>query len=170
MHLDPDFEMVRDAFRRFAAEQIAPLAEHVHRQNTDIPEQIIEGLAEMGGFGLSVPEEYGGAASGGERDYLGMVVATEELSRASLGAGGSLVTRPEILTRALVKGGTEEQKRRLLPKIARRRAHGGDRRHRARLRLGRRQHLDDRDAGAERRLGRQRRQDVVHLRGPRGRC
>ena len=118
MHLDPDFEMVRDAFRRFATERIAPLAEHIHRQNTDIPEEIIEGLAEMGGFGLSVPEEYGGAASGGRRDYLGMVVATEELSRASLGAGGSLVTRPEILCRALVRGGTEHQKQRLLPKIA----------------------------------------------------
>ena len=118
MHLDPDYEMVRDAFRRFALQQIAPLAEHIHRKNTDIPEEIIAGLAEMGGFGLSVPEEYGGAASGGERDYLGMVVATEELSRASLGAGGSLVTRPEILSRALVKGGTEEQKRDLLPRIA----------------------------------------------------
>ena len=66
---------------------------------------------------MSVPEEFGGFASGGENDYLGMVVATEELSRASLGAGGSLVTRPEILARALVNGGTEEQKRRLLPLI-----------------------------------------------------
>ena len=117
-HLDPEFEMVREAFRRFADEQIAPLAEHIHRENTDIPEGIIKSLAEMGGFGLSVPEAFGGAASGTERDYLGMVVATEELSRASLGAGGSLVTRPEILTRALVKGGTEDQKRDLLPLIA----------------------------------------------------
>ena len=72
----------------------------------------------MGGFGLSVPEEYEGYASGGESDYLGMVVATEELSRGSLGIGGSLITRPEILTRALVKGGTEEQKREWLPKLA----------------------------------------------------
>jgi len=118
MHLDRDFEMVRDAFARFAMEQIAPLAGEIHRGNTDIPEEIIAGLAEMGGFGLSIPEDYGGAAAGGERDLLGMVVATEELSRASLGAGGSLVTRPEILARALVKGGTEDQKRRLLPGIA----------------------------------------------------
>jgi (2S)-methylsuccinyl-CoA dehydrogenase len=117
-HLDPDFELVQDSFRRFAAEQIAPRAEHIHRANADIDEEIIEGLGAMGGFGLSVPEEYGGFASGGEHDYLGMVVATEELSRASLGAGGSLVTRPEILTRAIVNGGTEEQKRRLLPRIA----------------------------------------------------
>ncbi len=117
-HLNEDFELVRDSFRRFAEEQIAPRAEHIHRNNTDIPEEIIEGLADMGGFGLSVPESYGGFASGGEHDYLGMVVATEELSRGSLGAGGSLVTRPEILTRAIVNGGTEEQKQRFLPKIA----------------------------------------------------
>lgn len=117
-HLQVDFELVQETFRRFANEQIAPRAEHIHRTNADIDEQIIEGLAAMGGFGLSVPEPYGGFASGGEHDYLAMVVATEELSRASLGAGGSLVTRPEILTRAIVNGGTEEQKHRLLGKIA----------------------------------------------------
>src|SRR5438132_7331995 len=117
-HLDADFELVRDTFRRFADDKVRPVAEHVHRTNADIPEDVIAGLAEMGGFGLSVPEEYGGFASGGESDYLGMVVATEELSRGSLGVGGSLITRPEILTRALVKGGTEEQKQEWLPKIA----------------------------------------------------
>jgi (2S)-methylsuccinyl-CoA dehydrogenase len=98
-HLDSDFEMVQDTFRRFAEERIKPVAERVHRHNEDVPEEIISGLAEMGAFGLSVPEEYGGFASGGESDYLGMVVATEELSRGSLGIGGSLITRPEILTR-----------------------------------------------------------------------
>ena len=82
------------------------------------PEEVIEGLAELGGFGLSVPEEYGGFATGGESDYMGMVVATEELSWGSLGVGGSLITRPEILTRALVYGGTEEQKKQWLPKLA----------------------------------------------------
>ncbi len=56
--------------------------------------------------------------AGGESDYLGMIVATEELSRGSLGIGGSLITRPEILTRALVKGGTEEQKHEWLPRLA----------------------------------------------------
>ncbi|MHB1710283.1 MAG: acyl-CoA dehydrogenase family protein [Acidimicrobiales bacterium] len=117
-HLDADFELVRDTFHRFAEEQIRPRAEHIHRANTDIPEEIISGMAEMGGFGMSVPEEYGGFATGGESDYLGMVVATEELSWGSLGAGGSLITRPEILTRALVHGGTEEQKQRWLPRLA----------------------------------------------------
>ena len=117
-HLDADFELVQDTFRRFAEEKIAPAAEHVHRTNGDVPEEIIGGLGEMGAFGLSVPEQYGGWASGGEHDYLGMVVATEELSRGSLGIGGSLITRPEILTRALVKGGTEAQKQEWLPKLA----------------------------------------------------
>jgi (2S)-methylsuccinyl-CoA dehydrogenase len=117
-HLDPDFELVRDTFHRFADEQVRPRAEHIHRANTDIPEEIIAGLADMGGFGMSVPEAYGGFASGGESDYLGMVVATEELSWGSLGAGGSLMTRPEILTRALVHGGTEEQKQHWLPRLA----------------------------------------------------
>ena len=117
-HLDADFELVRETFHRFAEEQIRPRAEHIHRANTDIPEAIISGMAEMGGFGMSVPEEYGGFATGGEADYLGMVVATEELSWGSLGAGGSLITRPEILTRALVHGGTEDQKQYWLPRLA----------------------------------------------------
>ena len=97
---------------------MAPQAEHVHRTNGDVPEDVIAGLAEIGAFGLSVPAEYGGYSEGGDGEYLGMVVATEELSRASLGIGGSLITRPEILTRALVKGGTEEQKQQWLPKLA----------------------------------------------------
>jgi (2S)-methylsuccinyl-CoA dehydrogenase len=117
-HLDDDFELVQDTFRRFADEKLKPIAEHIHRNNEDIPEDIISGLAEMGAFGLSIPEEYGGYGSGGESEYIGMVVATEELSRGSLGAGGSLITRPEILTRALVKGGTEEQKHQWLPLLA----------------------------------------------------
>ncbi|HEX5095096.1 MAG TPA: acyl-CoA dehydrogenase family protein [Acidimicrobiia bacterium] len=117
-HLSDDFELVADTFHRFAEDKIRPVAEHVHRTNADVPEEIIAGLAEIGGFGLSVPEEYGGFATGGESDYIGMVVSTEELSRGSLGIGGSLITRPEILTRALVAGGTEEQKQQWLPRIA----------------------------------------------------
>jgi (2S)-methylsuccinyl-CoA dehydrogenase len=117
-HLGPDFELVRETFHRFAEDKVRPHAEHVHRTNGDIPEEIISGLAELGGFGLSVPEEYDGFATGGESDYMGMVVATEELSWGSLGIGGSLITRPEILTRALVYGGTEAQKKQWLPKLA----------------------------------------------------
>ena len=117
-HLDDEFDMVRDTFHRFAEDKIRPVAEHIHRTNADIPDDIINGMAEIGGFGLSVPEEYGGFAAGGESDYLAMCVATEELSWGSLGAGGALITRPEILTRAIVKGGTEEQKHGWLPQIA----------------------------------------------------
>ena len=111
-------ELVQDTFRSFARNVVAPQAEHVHRANGDVPEDVIEGLAEIGAFGLSVPSDYGGYSEGGDGEYLAMVIATEELSRASLGIGGSLITRPEILTRALVKGGTEEQKLHWLPKLA----------------------------------------------------
>ena len=117
-HLDDDFELVQDTFRRFAEDQIRPHAEHIHRTNGDVPEEVIAGLAELGAFGLSIPEEYEGFAAGTESDYMGMVVATEELSRGSLGIGGSLITRPEIMTRALENGGTEEQKQYWLPKLA----------------------------------------------------
>src|SRR3954466_9638016 len=117
-HLADDYEMVQDTFRAFADKVIAPRAEHVHRHNDDVPEEIIGGLGEMGAFGLSVPSEYGGFSEGGDGEYIAMVIATEELSRGSLGIGGSLITRPEILTRALLKGGTEEQKHYWLPKLA----------------------------------------------------
>ena len=117
-HLDDDYEMVQDTFRSFANKVIAPHAEHVHRENLDVPEDIISGLSEIGAFGLSIPSEYGGFSEGGDGEYMASCIATEELSRASLGIGGSLITRPEILTRALVKGGTEAQKHEWLPKLA----------------------------------------------------
>ena len=118
-HLDDDLEMVRGTFRDFAEGAVAPVAERIHRHDEDIPEDIIRGLAEMGCFGLSIPEAHGGFADGeSEGDFLSMVVVTEELSRGSLGVAGSLITRPEILSKALVKGGTAEQKDRWLPRIA----------------------------------------------------
>jgi (2S)-methylsuccinyl-CoA dehydrogenase len=117
-HLDDDFELVRDTFKRFAEQEIRPHAEHVHRTNADVPESIIEAMSEIGGFGISIPEEYGGSSTGGEEEYIGVVVATEELSRASLCIGGSLFTRPEIMARALLAGGTEEQKQQWLPQLA----------------------------------------------------
>jgi (2S)-methylsuccinyl-CoA dehydrogenase len=116
-HLDDDFALVGETFHRFAADQIRPIAEHIHRTNGDIPQNLIDGLAEIGGLGLSVPEEYDGFATGGESDYLGMCVATEELTWGSLGIGGSLITRPEIVTRSLVAGGTEEQRASWLPRL-----------------------------------------------------
>jgi (2S)-methylsuccinyl-CoA dehydrogenase len=117
-HLDDDYEMVQDTFRSFGKKVIGKHAEHVHRENGDVPEEVISGLADIGAFGLSIPSEYGGFSDGGEGEYMASCVATEELSRASLGIGGSLITRPEILARALVKGGTEAQKHEWLPKLA----------------------------------------------------
>ena len=116
-HLAEDVGLVAETFRRFAAEQVKPRAEAVHRHNQDVPEAVIVGMAEMGAFGMSVPSVYGGFQEPGAPGVLPMVVATEELSAGSLMAG-SLLTRPEILVAALLEGGTEEQKHRWLPVIA----------------------------------------------------
>ena len=107
-------EMARDSARGFARKEVAPLAERIHRHDELVPQSIIRQMAELGYFGMSVPEEYGGQGMGN----LVMIVITEELSAASLAAAGSLITRPEILTKALLKGGTESQKRRWLPPVA----------------------------------------------------
>ncbi|MCC5949902.1 MAG: acyl-CoA dehydrogenase family protein [Nitriliruptoraceae bacterium] len=117
-HLPEDLEMVRQTFRRFAEDRVAPVAEAIHRGDEDIPDAIIAGLAELGCFALSIPEAYGGFASGGEDELVNMVLVTEELSRGSLGVAGSLITRPEIIGTAILKGGTEAQKSRWLPAIA----------------------------------------------------
>jgi (2S)-methylsuccinyl-CoA dehydrogenase len=110
--------MARDAFRRFGAEVVAPLAAEIHAQDLTIPETILGPLREMGVFGLSIPQTYGGSAPGQHDDTAMMIAVTEALSEASLGAAGSLITRPEILSRALLAGGTEAQKQAFLPKIA----------------------------------------------------
>jgi (2S)-methylsuccinyl-CoA dehydrogenase len=105
--LDPDdLVMVRDSVRAFANQEVIHLAEHIHRNDELVPDALISKMAEMGYFGMSVPEEYGGLGMGN----LAMILTTEELSRASLAAAGSLITRPEILTKALLAGGTEDQK------------------------------------------------------------
>src|SRR5207237_1201743 len=106
--------MARDSARGFARKEVAPIAERIHRHDELVPESIIRRMGELGYFGMSVPEDYGGQGMGN----LVMIVITEELSAASLAAAGSLITRPEILTQALLKGGTEAQKRRWLPPIA----------------------------------------------------
>lgn len=116
--LGAELLLARREFRRFGREVIAPHAEQVHRQDRDVPEEVISGLADLGVFGLSIPVRYGGFLDEDHPPHLGMVVATEELSRASLAIGGSLITRPEMLARALRRGGTEAQKTRWLPAIA----------------------------------------------------
>lgn len=107
-------EMTRDSVRQFAKSEVAPIAERVHRNDELIPESIIKNMSELGYFGMSVPEEYGGGGMGN----LAMIITTEELSAASLGVAGSLITRPEILTKALLRGGTEDQKQKWLPPLA----------------------------------------------------
>lgn len=107
-------EMARDSARQFARKDVAPHAEHIHRHDEMVPESIIGAMRELGYFGMSIPEAYGGQGMGN----LAMIVITEELSCASLAGAGSLITRPEILTKALVKGGTEAQKKKWLPPVA----------------------------------------------------
>lgn len=116
--LDDEKRLIADTFRQFGDENVAPLAESIHREDLVIPESILNGLRELGCFGLSVPTRYGGLLTDDHEDSIGMIVVTEELSRASLGGAGSLITRPEIMCRALLEGGTEEQKQTWLPRLA----------------------------------------------------
>jgi len=110
--------LAQQSFRRLAAEVVAPRAERIHRHDLTVPEAILGPLREMGVFGLSIPERFGGIAPDDRDDTLMMVVVTEALSEASLAAAGSLITRPEILSRAMLAGGTDAQKAHWLPRIA----------------------------------------------------
>ncbi|MFT5483091.1 MAG: (2S)-methylsuccinyl-CoA dehydrogenase, partial [Halieaceae bacterium] len=116
--LGEEKDLIRDTFCRFADEVVMPRAEHIHRFDTDIPDEIIDGAADLGCFGTCIPEQFGGLMPDERHDSIGMLVVTEELSRGSLGAAGSLITRPEIAARALLAGGTEEQKISWLPRLA----------------------------------------------------
>lgn len=116
--LDDQHALARDAFRRFAEEVVVPQAEAIHRHDLTVPEPLLQSMREMGVFGLAIPERFGGSAPDDREDTLLMVVVTEALSEGSLAAAGSLITRPEILTRALLAGGTDEQKVHWLPRLA----------------------------------------------------
>jgi (2S)-methylsuccinyl-CoA dehydrogenase len=111
--LDHELEMVRDQFRRFGAEEVAPHAHGWHLEDSLIPIEVVEKMGEMGVFGLTVPEAFGGLGLG----KLAMCIVSEELSRAYIGVG-SLGTRSEIAAELIRLGGTEAQKRRWLPPIA----------------------------------------------------
>ncbi len=112
-----EHSLLRSTVRAFADREVAPRAQAIHRQDADVPEEIIAGVARLGLFGSSIPEPFGGWAAE-PPDRISPLIATEELSRASLGAAGSLMTRPEILVAALLLGGTQEQQRRWLPLLA----------------------------------------------------
>lgn len=111
--LDEELEMIRDQFRRFAEEKVKPHAHKWHLKDELIPMEVIDQLAEMGVFGLTIPEEFGGFGL----SKASMVVVSEELSRGYIGVG-SLGTRSEIAAELILCGGTPEQKAQWLPKLA----------------------------------------------------
>ncbi|MDX5349532.1 MAG: acyl-CoA dehydrogenase family protein, partial [Paracoccaceae bacterium] len=111
--LDEELEMIRDQFRRYADEKVIPHAHDWHLKDELIPMEVIRDLAEMGVFGLTIPESYGGFGL----SKASMVVVSEELSRGYIGVG-SLGTRSEIAAELILCGGTEEQKAKWLPGLA----------------------------------------------------
>ena len=111
--LDEDMEAIRSEMRRFGLAEVVPHAHEWHSQNAYIPMEIVTKMAELGVFGLTIPEEYGGMGL----PKTAMCVVSEELSRAYIGVG-SLGTRSEIAAELILCGGTEEQKHRFLPGIA----------------------------------------------------
>ena len=111
--LDEELEMIRDQFRRYAQEKVEPYAHEWHLKDELIPMEVIEELAEMGVFGLTIPEEFGGFGL----SKASMCVVSEELSRGYIGVG-SLGTRSEIAAELIIAGGTDEQKANWLPKLA----------------------------------------------------
>jgi (2S)-methylsuccinyl-CoA dehydrogenase len=111
--LDDELDMIREQFRRYAVEKVEPFAHEWHLKDELIPMSVIDELAEMGVFGLTIPEEYGGLGL----SKASMCVVSEELSRGYIGVG-SLGTRTEIAAELIIAGGTEEQKQKWLPALA----------------------------------------------------
>lgn len=111
--LDEELEMVREQFRRFSNDKVDPYAHSWHLKDELIPLEIITEMADLGVFGLTIPEEYGGLGL----SKAAMCVVSEELSRGYIGVG-SLATRSEIAAELILCGGTEDQKQKWLPKLA----------------------------------------------------
>ncbi|HAJ48502.1 MAG TPA: acyl-CoA dehydrogenase, partial [Alphaproteobacteria bacterium] len=111
--LDEDMDLIREQFAKFAAAKVTPFAHHWHLKDELIPLSIIEEMSGLGVFGLTIPEEFGGAGMG----KTAMCVVSEELSRGYIGVG-SLGTRSEIAAELILAGGTAQQKAHWLPKIA----------------------------------------------------
>ena len=110
---DEHMESIRSEMRRFGKAEVESQAHEWHLKNDYIPMEIVTKMAELGVFGLTIPEEYGGMGM----PKAAMCVVSEELSRAYIGVG-SLGTRTEIAAELILGGGTEEQKQRFLPKLA----------------------------------------------------
>ncbi|SEN68641.1 (2S)-methylsuccinyl-CoA dehydrogenase [Loktanella fryxellensis] len=111
--LDEELEMIRDQFRRFSRERVEPHAHGWHLRDDLIPMEIIDEMAELGVFGLTIPEAFGGFGL----SKSAMCVVSEELSRGYIGVG-SLGTRSEIAAELILCGGTDAQKAHWLPKLA----------------------------------------------------
>ena len=111
--LDETLDSIREEMRKFADDEVVPHAHRWHRRNEYIPLDVIGQMSELGVFSLTIPEDYGGMGLGKES----MCVVSEELSRGYIGVG-SLGTRSEIAAELILGSGTEEQKRKWLPKIA----------------------------------------------------
>lgn len=110
---DEMLEEIRTQFARFSDVEVIPKAQDIHRNDVLIPIDIVNKLAELGVFGLTIPEEYDGLGL----SKVAMCVVTEELSRGYIGVG-SLGTRSEIAAELIIGGGTEAQKKKWLPKLA----------------------------------------------------
>ena len=111
--LNEDQTMIRQEFHKFSKDKIEPFAHEWHLKDELIPLKLIEELANLGVFGLTIPEEYGGTGL----DKISMCVVSEELSRGYIGVG-SLATRTDIASELILCGGTSEQKEYWLPKIS----------------------------------------------------
>jgi (2S)-methylsuccinyl-CoA dehydrogenase len=111
--LDDTLDAIREEMRKFAQSEVEPHAHHWHLKNNYIPLETIAQMAELGVFGLTIPESYGGMGLGKES----MCVVSEELARGYIGVG-SLGTRSEIAAELILGSGTEEQKEKWLPRIA----------------------------------------------------
>ncbi len=111
--LDETLESIREEMRRFADQEVIEHAQGWHRTNSYIPMEVISQMSELGVFGLTIPEDFGGMGLGKES----MCVVSEELSRGYIGVG-SLGTRSEIAAELILGGGTTEQKQKWLPKLA----------------------------------------------------
>ena len=111
--LDETMSMVREQFSKYASDKIKPHAHEWHLKNEYIPMEVVNEMAELGVFGLTIPEEFGGLGMG----KIAMCVVSEELSRGYIGTG-SLGTRSEIAAELILIGGTDDQKTHWLPQIA----------------------------------------------------
>jgi (2S)-methylsuccinyl-CoA dehydrogenase len=111
--LDDTLDSIREEMRKFAEDRVVPYAQQWHLKNNYIPLDVIAQMSELGVFSLTIPEDYEGMGLGKES----MCVVSEELSRGYIGVG-SLGTRSEIAAELILGSGTEDQKRRWLPKIA----------------------------------------------------